>query len=141
MVHLFCKKQIPGFVLGGYFDMADNSVYLTRVDANFLPQCTRNYGMKIRTLLVSDWRQLQRTFSSGVYNTPERERERRTKGLRVDFHFFTRFFRKPAISPPSLIRGFSKCSKRKIASRIALKPRSIHHLGSHKSAARMRRRT
>lgn len=94
-------SEITAFVPGGYFCTADDRVYTTRVDVNFLLRGTRNYGMKIRILSVSDWRQLQRALSSEFTTLRERERECRAKGLRVDFHFFSLASSTTPPPPPS----------------------------------------
>ena len=138
--------------------MTERVYPVRRVDVNFPVQDTRNYGMKIRILSVSDWRQLQRTLSlkfTTLRRARQRERERererepgsaqdRPKRLLVHFHFFHSYLlhKLPTTRSPfrPYFSGFSKCSKRKIAAGIALNLRSDRHLSQGCSVPELKRR-
>lgn len=101
----------------------------SRVDVNFLAGGTRNYETKIRNPVDSG-----DNFKGFFHCSLQRFREGRKKEKRTSsgfHHFFSLVPSLPKLLPPfhPYPRSFSKCSKRKIAGGIALKPRSDHHLG------------
>lgn len=102
----------------------------SRVDVNFLAGGARNYETKIRNPV-----DFGDNFK-GFFHCSFREEGRRRRRKKTNFYWISPFFFSLVPSLPKLLpplhpypRSFSKCSKRKIAGGIALKPRSDHHLG------------